>query len=135
MERDESLKKKNPLLYTVAREGGTEPPFSGEYVNETSLGMYYCAVCGAPLFSSHAKFNSTTGWPSFTDPAIAGAVTLHTDTSHGMDRTEVCCAQCGAHLGHVFPDGPVKNGKTCDRFCINSVSLELRKEGEKGTDV
>ncbi len=219
---DDILKKENPELYRIAREGGTEPAFTGEYVNTKEDGMYHCAVCSAPLFSSDTKFDSGSGWPSFTqpmkflkgyvyvlkmsngqmytgsttnlirriteheqgkvtttkkylpvslvhyetynsekearhrekmlkhhgsafaklkksidtntkislagftDPAIANAVKLLEDDSHGMRRTEVRCATCDAHLGHVFPDGPTKNGKTCDRFCINSVSLDLR---------
>lgn len=123
---DEILKKENPELYRVAREGATEPAFTGEYVHTEEDGMYHCAVCGAGLFSSDTKFDSGSGWPSFTDPAVAGAVTLLEDDTHGMHRTEVRCANCDAHLGHVFPDGPVKNGETCDRFCINSVSLELK---------
>lgn len=126
MKTDEELKKENPELYQVARKGGTEAPFSGEYVHEKTPGMYHCAVCGAPLFSSDAKFDSSSGWPSFTDPAFKEAVTLHEDDSHGMRRTEVRCRNCDAHLGHVFPDGPKKDGKTCDRYCINSVSLELK---------
>lgn len=128
MKTDKELQEENPELYKVAKEGGTEAPFSGEYVSEKSNGMYHCAVCGASLFSSDTKFDSKTGWPSFTDPAVAEAVTLHEDDTYGMRRTEVRCAVCDAHLGHVFPDGPVKNGKTCDRYCINSVSLELRKD-------
>lgn len=125
---DEILKKENPELYRVAREGGTEPAFTGEYVHTKENGMYHCAVCGVPLFSSDTKFDSGSGWPSFTDPATAGSVKLLEDNSHGMHRTEVRCAKCDAHLGHVFPDGPTKNGKTCDRFCINSVSLKHKKK-------
>jgi len=127
---DEELKKKNPELYTVAREGGTDAPFSGKYVHTKDDGMYHCAVCGAPLFSSDTKFDSKSGWPSFTDPANTNAVTLHEDTSHGMRRTEVKCKNCGAHLGHVFPDGPEKVGKVCDRYCINSTSLDLKKSND-----
>jgi peptide-methionine (R)-S-oxide reductase len=123
---DDSLKKENPELYRVAREGGTEPAFIGEYVHTKEDGMYHCAVCDTPLFSSETKFDSGTGWPSFTNPAIASVVTLIDDDSHGMHRTEVRCATCDAHLGHVFPDGPEKDGKTCNRYCINSVSLNLR---------
>ncbi len=122
---DEELKKNNPELYRVARERGTEAPYSGEYVHTKEDGMYHCAVCGASLFSSDTKFDSGTGWPSFTDPAVKEAVKLVEDDSHGMRRTEVQCAKCGAHLGHVFPDGPKKEGKVCDRYCINSVSLKL----------
>lgn len=128
MKSDEQLKKENPELYKIARMAGTEAPFAGKYVNEKTPGMYHCAVCGAPLFSSDTKFDSKSGWPSFTDPAVKEAVTLHEDDTHGMHRTEVRCAKCGAHLGHVFPDGPEKNGKVCDRYCINSVSLELKPE-------
>lgn len=125
---DETLKQENPELFRVAREGGTEAPFTGKYVETKESGMYHCAVCGAPLFSSTTKFDSGTGWPSFTDPAVQNAVTLVEDTSHGMRRVEVRCAVCDAHLGHVFPDGPQKEGKACDRYCINSVSLELRND-------
>jgi len=128
MKTDEELQKENPELYKVAREGGTEAPFKGKYVHEKTGGMYHCAVCGAELFSSDTKFDSKSGWPSFTDPANREAITLHSDDGLGMRRTEVRCKSCGAHLGHVFPDGPEKNGKTCDRFCINSVSLELKKK-------
>jgi peptide-methionine (R)-S-oxide reductase len=123
---DNILKKENPELYRVAREGGTEPAFTGEYVHTKEDGMYHCAVCGVPLFSSEKKFDSGSGWPSFTDPAVESAVTLLEDDSHGMRRTEVRCAKCDAHLGHVFPDGPKKNGNVCDRYCINSISLDLR---------
>lgn len=126
MKTDEQLQQENPELYKVARKGGTEAPFKGKYVDEKSEGMYHCAICGAQLFSSDTKFDSKTGWPSFTDPAVADAVELHEDTTLGMSRTEVLCKNCGAHLGHVFPDGPEKNGKVCDRYCINSVSLELK---------
>lgn len=221
---DDNLKKEHPELYRVAREGGTEPAFTGEYVDTKEDGMYHCAVCGASLFSSETKFESGSGWPSFTqpekfsesyvyvlkmnngqlyvgsttnlvqrlgehehgkvfttkkylpvtlvhyetyptekearqrekmlkhhgsafaklkssidvtqkislagftDPTIASAVKLLPDDSHGMRRTEVRCATCDAHLGHVFPDGPKKEGKVCDRFCINSISLDLRND-------
>jgi peptide-methionine (R)-S-oxide reductase len=107
--------------YKVLREKGTERPFTGEYVHTKDDGIYRCAACGAELFSSDTKFDSGTGWPSFTDPAVAENVELHDDNSMFMRRTEVTCANCGGHLGHVFPDGP--NG--CDRYCINSVSLKL----------
>lgn len=126
MKDDEVLKREYPELYRVARQGGTERAFSGAYVDMHHRGMYHCAVCGAQLFSSETKFDSATGWPAFTDPAHTEAVTLRTDDSHGMHRTEVSCKACGAHLGHVFPDGPVKNGRVCDRFCINSVSLDFK---------
>ena len=125
---DNTLRERNPELYKVAREGATEPAFTGDYVHANEDGMYHCAVCGAPLFSSTTKFDSGSGWPSFTDPLFKEAVTLHTDENFGMTRTEVRCAQCDAHLGHVFPDGPEKNNQKCDRYCINSISLELKKD-------
>ena len=111
--------------YQVMREKGTEAPFTGKYWNEHSKGMYKCAACGAELFSSDAKFDSGTGWPSFSEPANLENVELRPDGSSGMKRTEVVCKKCGSHLGHVFDDGPDKTGK---RFCINSVCLELEKE-------
>lgn len=128
MKSDHDLKIKNPELYKVAREKGTEAPFVGKYVDEKSDGMYHCAVCGNALFSSKTKFDSGTGWPSFTDPADQKNVVLRPDHAHGMERTEVLCAKCGAHLGHVFEDGPKKGDKVCNRFCINSVSLDLKKD-------
>ena len=127
MKSDEELKKEKPELYRVAREGGTEAPFAGKYTHHDEEGIYRCAVCDAELFSSETKFDSGSGWPSFTDPANTEAVTLVMDSSHGMERTEVRCKKCGAHLGHVFPDGPKKNGATCDRFCINSISLDFKQ--------
>ena len=116
-----------PEQYEVLRRKGTERPFSGEYVYSKADGMYRCAACGAGLFRSDAKFDSGTGWPSFTQPALADAVELVDDTSHGMRRTEVVCRSCGGHLGHVFPDGP---GPTGERYCINSLSLELDEDTE-----
>lgn len=104
----------------------TEPPFTGKYWNEHSKGMYTCAACGTQLFSSGAKFDSGTGWPSF-DQALPGAVELNPDNPFFMKRTEVVCAKCGSHLGHVFPDGPKET--TGQRFCINSCALDLEKEG------
>ncbi|MDP3800253.1 MAG: peptide-methionine (R)-S-oxide reductase MsrB [bacterium] len=113
-------------LFHVAREKGTEVPFSGKYIDTKEKGMYKCAVCSAELFSSETKFDSGTGWPSFTEPANLENVELKKDTSQGMVRTEVVCKKCGAHLGHVFDDGPAdKGGK---RYCINSVCLDLEKE-------
>ena len=111
----------SPLQYSVLRQAHTERPFTGEYVHNHADGFYRCAGCGSELFRSDAKFDSGTGWPSFTDPAVAENVELHDDNTMFMRRTEVTCANCGGHLGHVFPDGP--NG--CDRYCINSVSLKL----------
>jgi peptide-methionine (R)-S-oxide reductase len=118
----------SPELRRVAREQGTEAPFTGKYVNEHGSGMYHCAVCGAELFSSETKFDSGTGWPSFTEPANLKNVELHEDVSQGMKRIEVRCKNCGAHLGHVFDDGPAEKGGK--RYCINSVCLDLKKAGE-----
>jgi peptide-methionine (R)-S-oxide reductase len=114
----------SPAQYEVLRRKGTEPPFSGHYVFEKADGTYRCAACGSELFSSEAKFDSGTGWPSFTEPADRANVELNHDSSHGMHRVEVTCATCGGHLGHVFDDGP---GATGERFCINSCSLELEE--------
>lgn len=116
----------SPELRHVAREGGTEAPFTGQYWDSHEQGMYTCAVCGTELFSSDTKFDSGTGWPSFTEPANLEYVELKEDISAGMKRTEVVCKNCGAHLGHVFDDGPKdKGGK---RYCINSVCLLLKKK-------
>jgi peptide-methionine (R)-S-oxide reductase len=112
-----------PEQYAVLRRQATEPPFTGRYVDTEVPGVYRCAGCKAELFRSDAKFHSDCGWPSFTDPAVADAVEMRTDTTHGMVRTEVVCARCGGHLGHVFDDGPVDRGGA--RFCINSAALDL----------
>lgn len=117
----------SPEQYEVLRSKGTERPWSGKYVSCHDDGMYRCAACGAALFGSGAKFESGSGWPSFTEPALADSVELHTDEGHGMVRTEVTCKACGGHLGHVFPDGPGPGGQ---RYCINSLSLELDPESE-----
>ena len=111
-----------PEQYEVLRRGGTEAPFTGEYAFTKDDGTYRCAACGHELFSSQAKFESGTGWPSFTEPTVAENVELLSDTSHGMVRTEVRCRNCGSHLGHVFDDGP---GPAGQRYCINSVALDL----------
>ena len=110
----------------VMFEGGTERPFRNEYWNEKTPGEYHCRNCGTLLFKSETKFDSGTGWPSFTEPVAPEAVAEHSDTSLGMVRTEVVCGNCGAHLGHVFPDGPGPNGL---RYCMNSASLKLEPKG------
>jgi peptide-methionine (R)-S-oxide reductase len=126
---EEWRERLTPEQYEVLRRKGTEPPFTGRYAHSEEDGMYHCAACGAPLFSSDTKFESGTGWPSFTEPVVTEAVELHTDTSHGMIRTEVTCRRCGGHLGHVFPDGPGPDGQ---RYCINSLSLEMEPSDAGG---
>jgi len=118
--------KLSPEQFSVCREAGTERPFTGKYWDEKRPGMYYCSACGAQLFSSDTKYDSGSGWPSFYDVADPNAVELKRDTTHGMIRTEVICKKCGAHLGHVFDDGP--RDKTGKRYCINSVSLMHEKD-------
>jgi peptide-methionine (R)-S-oxide reductase len=121
MNEEELKKRLTDEEYRVLREKGTEAPGTGKYLHEKAEGTYMCKVCGNPLFASDAKFDSGTGWPSF-DQALPGAVKLTPDDSHGMSRTEVTCAKCGSHLGHVFDDGPATTGK---RYCMNSVCLDL----------
>lgn len=117
-----------PEQYHVTQEKGTEPAFTGKYWDEHRDGMYRCVVCGQPLFSSDTKFDSGSGWPSFTAPADSQAVATHADTSHFMRRTEVVCSNCNAHLGHVFDDGPREAGGL--RYCINSCALNLEEKKE-----
>jgi peptide-methionine (R)-S-oxide reductase len=119
---DEWRAELSPEQYQVLRQAGTERPWSGKYVNNHDDGTYRCAACGALLFDAATKFESGSGWPSFFEPAVAEAVELVSDRTHGMERTEVRCRNCGSHLGHVFPDGPQPTG---ERFCMNSLALEF----------
>ena len=121
----------SPEQYHICRENGTERAFTGEYWDTKTRGVYRCVACGEPLFSSMEKYDSGSGWPSFWQPLVVDAVETETDQSLGMMRTEVHCARCGSHLGHVFPDGPRPTGQ---RYCINSLSLELDTEQLPGGD-
>ncbi len=126
MNEEELKSRLSPEEYAVLRAGGTEAPFVGEYVDNHEEGVYRCKVCGNILFTSEQKFDSGSGWPSFTDPAVAANVGTREDDSHGMHRTEVYCKNCNSHLGHVFNDGPKEAGGK--RYCINSICLDFEKE-------
>ncbi len=126
IKEEEWKEKLTPEQYAVLREGATDAPFSGKFVNNHEDGMYACAACGQQLFDAGTKFESGSGWPSFYDVLSKGNVELRTDSSHGMSRTEVVCSNCGSHLGHLFDDGP--SDKTGLRYCINSTSLDFKKK-------
>lgn len=126
---DDMKKKLTPEQYNVCFLKGTEPPFSGKYYNNHEQGMYICVACGQELFSSDTKFDSATGWPSFWDPVAGAKVKTQEDSSLGMKRTEVLCSHCGAHLGHVFTDGPKEH--TGLRYCINSLALDFKPKAAK----
>lgn len=125
MKENDFKKRLNPEQYHILREKGTERPFTSDLLHNKEKGEYTCAACGTELFSSHAKFDSGTGWPSFDEPANKRNVILKEDTSHGMHRIEVLCKKCGSHLGHVFNDGPTKTGQ---RYCINGCALNFKKK-------
>jgi peptide-methionine (R)-S-oxide reductase len=126
-EHDENYwrEKLTPEQFQVCHQKGTEPPFTGKYTDCTQTGTYHCVCCGHPLFDSESKFHSGCGWPSFFVPLNANSLDEHQDLSHGMRRVEVTCQSCGAHLGHVFTDGPEPTGL---RYCINSVAIDLQEK-------
>lgn len=128
-EQDDWRRQLTPEQYRIAREKGTERAFTGEYVNEKAEGVYRCVCCGAELFTSETKYDSGSGWPSFYAPVDEKAIETEEDTSFGMRRTEIMCARCDAHLGHVFPDGPRPTG---ERYCVNSASLKLERAPADG---
>ncbi|KAK7485454.1 hypothetical protein BaRGS_00023264 [Batillaria attramentaria] len=124
LEKEELKKRLSPMQYRVTQEKGTESAYSGKYVNWKEEGVYNCVVCGNPMFSSEAKFDSKSGWPAFNDVIDKDRVKLKLDTTHGMQRMELKCGECRAHLGHVFDDGPKPTGV---RYCVNSCSLDFKK--------
>ncbi len=119
-----------PDRFAVLRQAATEPPFTGKYTHDKTTGVYHCGACGAELFSSDAKFDSGSGWPSFYEPVTRDSLELVEDRSHGMVRTEVRCARCGSHLGHVFDDGPAPTGQ---RYCMNSIALDLEPKADSAS--
>lgn len=127
LSEEEWRKRLSPEEFRVLRQHGTEPPWEGCFLGTSEPGTYVCAACGNPLFKSGEKFESGTGWPSFTQPVSEDAVRESEDRSYGMARTEVCCARCNSHLGHVFPDGPPPTGL---RYCMNSISMKHIAEGD-----